>query len=184
MIYFYHMPRVLRLDASVYRDIYSRNAALWYCVINVLGLGLIYGLVSVYFSSHVLDQMAQQGAVSVSRLVILLVGLSVAFLMHGGAALFIWVFCKALGGCRQFMPPYLNLGISAIALWPVAPALSALQSGYRDPALLIYLAVVLPYAAAVMYVAIREVSQLSTVKMIAAAVLTVVYIGCFLYLWL
>ncbi|MBI9086535.1 MAG: hypothetical protein JEZ11_23260 [Desulfobacterales bacterium] len=178
------MPRVLRLDPAVFREIRDAGLALWACVVNVALFGLFYGLSAVHFSGRMLDTANPETGAAFNPLAVVLVGVSVAFLMHGGGALFIWVFCRGMGGTQHFMGPYLNLGVAAIALWPLAPALGAIQSGQASIVMQFWAVFATLYGAAVAYVAVREVAGLSDVKMAAAAAATVGYVGCFLYLWL
>ena len=114
---------------------------------------------------------------------ILMVGASVAFLMHAGAALFIWVFCRGIGGNQFFSPVYMGMGAAAIAFWPVAPGLAAVQAGFMGPFLSVFTLAASLHAAAVVYITVREVTGLSHLKMSIASVVTIIYIGCFMYLW-
>ncbi len=183
MTYFQHMLRVLKLDATVYRDVASGQLPMRYCMINVTVLGLIYGWASVHFANALLAR--QPGAaVAFNPLMIVLVGVAIAFFMHGGLSLFVWVFCRGIGGSPQFMPTYLFIGMAAIALWPLAPAVSALQAGAAGGALRVFACAAALYGTAVIFVCVKAASRLSPLKMTLAAVATVVYVGCFLYLWL
>ena len=182
MPYLDDMKRLLRLDETVYAELATRQRALRYTVVNVALLGLIYGFATLMFSRQML---ARSGAPEVhyNALLIVMVGISVAFLMHGATALFIWVFCRALGGCPQFMPPYLNLGAAAIAVWPLAPLVALRQ--VMPPTVIVWAATLAAagYALAAGYTAVRAVAGLSRGKMALCAVATLFYAGCFLYLW-
>ena len=182
MAYLDDMKRLLRLDSTVYAAFGAGNRALHYTVVNVAVLGLIYGTATLYFSRQVL---AQSGAGSghYNALVVVMVGLSLAFLMHGAAALFIWVFCRALGGCPQFLPPYLNFGAAAIALWPLAPLVARLQAAPPNPVLWTATLAAAAYALGVGYVAVQAAAGLSRGKMLLCGLATLGYIACFLYLW-
>ncbi|BBO76399.1 hypothetical protein DSCW_38160 [Desulfosarcina widdelii] len=183
MDYLRHMMRILKLDATVYDELAAGGLPMRYCMINVTVLGLIYGLASTQFAKQLLAAKPD-AAVAFNPLMILMVGISIAFFMHGGLSLFVWVFCRGIGGNPQFMPTYLYIGMSALALWPLAPAVSAFQAGLTGGALNGYAAAAVLYGAAVIFVAVKAASQLSPVKMTLAALATMVYIGCFLYLWL
>ena len=176
------MKRLLRMDAGIYGELMKRNLTLRFSVINVAVLGLIYALASLHFSQQVLAQSGVSGG-SYNSLLVIMVGISVAFLIHGAAALFIWVFCRALGGCVAFMPPYLNLGIAAIALWPLAPLVALQQAGPGDGVIRAITLAAAVYALAVGYQAIQASAGLSRYKMMLCAVATLFYVGCFLYLW-
>ena len=183
MNYLEHMMRILRLDGTVFTTLAPTRLPMRYCMINVTVLGLIYGVASIQFAKELLSRQPD-ATVSFNPLMILMVGVSIAFFMHGGLSLFVWVFCRGMGGNVQFMAPYLYIGTAAIALWPLAPAVSALQTGASGALLTLYAAISAIYGASVLFVAVRAASGLSPVKMALAAVATVVYVGCFLYLWL
>ena len=183
MNYIQHMLRILKLDPAVYRDLASSQLPLRYCMVNVTTLGLIYGLASIQFAKLLLARHPEAAA-AFNPLMILMVGVSIAFFMHGGLSLFVWVFCRGIGGTPQFMPTYLYIGMAAIALWPLAPAVSALQAGAAAGPLLVFATLAALYGAAVIFVAVKAASRLSPVKMTLASFATVVYVGCFLYLWL
>ena len=178
-----HMLQLLALKRSAVRDIFSKGLALPYCSVNVLVFGLIYGLAAIYFSRPVLSGSVTVGEAAFNPLLILMVGASVAFLLHGGGALFLWVFCRGIGGNPLFIPVYMGLGVAAIVFWPVAPGLAALQAGVAGPVLLFFTLTASLNAAAVVYVTIRKVTGLSHLKMSIASVVTLIYISCFMYLW-
>ncbi len=183
MTYFKHMQRVLKLDAGLYQQLSQTQVALRYCVINVAGVGMIYALSAIYFSRLLLNPGAT-GPVNFKPLLVIMVGISLAFLMHAGASLFVWVFSRGIGGSRLFMPLYLNLGIAAIALWPLAPAICVMQSGANSAALFGYILLAGMGGLIVSLAAIRQASGLTPVKLAMAVIATLIYVGCFLYLWL
>jgi hypothetical protein len=181
--YLTHMMRILKLDGSVYREMATSQLPMRYCMVNVTVLGLIYGLSSIQFAKALLLGHAEAAA-GFNPLMILMVGISIAFFMHGGLSLFVWVFCRGMGGNPQFMPTYLFIGAAAIALWPLAPVVSALQAGASGMLLTGYALISSCYGAAVIVVGVKDASRLSPLKMTLATVATIVYVGCFLYLWL
>lgn len=183
MNYFRHMMRIIRLDGTVFKALAPTRLPMRYTMLNVSVLGLVYGMASIQFARTMLARQPD-AAVSFNPLMILMVSVSITFLMHGGLSLFAWVFCRGIGGNPQFMPAYLNIGTAAIAFWPLAPVVSALQSGASGPGLIACLVIAAVYAASVVFVAVKAASGLTPVKMSLAAVAIVVYVGCFLYLWL
>jgi hypothetical protein len=183
MHYIQHMSRILKLDGDVFKALAATHLPMRYCMINVTLVGLIYGTASVHFANVILGGRAGAEG-SFNLLMLLLVGISLAFIMHGGLALFVWVFCRGIGGNPYFLPVYLFIGTAAIALWPLAPAVSALQTGVAGMGVTAYAAVAASYGAAVILVAVKAASGLSWAKMSLAAAATVVYVGCFLYLWM
>jgi hypothetical protein len=178
MTYFTDMMAVLRLDASVWTRIAPSRKVLYYTMANVLSLGLIYGLSVLVFGRRLLEPGA-----TFNPLLIMMVGVSVAFLVHGGAALYIWMFCRGIGGTAAFFPFYFHVGVAAIGFWFAAPAVALVQSGVRNGPVWLYLAISLVYGFAVLYPAVRQASRLSHVRLAGAFALTFVFVGCFLYLW-
>ena len=176
------MRRILFLDASVYTEISS--AALRYCVVNVTVVGLIYGISAVWFSERLIAQAGGPATWNFNPLVVILAGASIAFLLHGGAALFFWVFCRGIGGRPAFLPLYLNMGVAAISYWPLAPVTAAYQSGGTGPAGHLYTIIAAAYALSVTFIAVKQSSGLSHVKALVAVAACIIYIGCFLYLWI
>ena len=185
MAYFHDMMRVLRLDAGLWAGLARHPRILRYAVANVLILGLVYAGSALVFIQRLLASRGLPAAEAhVNPLMVMMVGASVAFLMHGGAALFTWVFCRGIGGATPFLPLYLSMGAAAVALWPAAPAVALLQTGARSAPLAVYLAAAIGYGLAAQYPAVRQAAGLSHTRMAAAGAFTLFYIGCFLYLWL
>ena len=185
MRYFDDMLRILRLDDGLWAELSRDPRVMRYAVANVLVLGLIYGVSALYFSQRLLVAKGfSPEATNLNAAMVVLVGASVAFLMHGALALFTWVFCRGIGGAAAFLPLYLSMGAAVLALWPAAPAVALLQSGGRGVPLVLYLAASVGYGLAAQYPAVRRASGLSHPRMVAAGIFTLFYIGCFLYLWL
>jgi hypothetical protein len=153
-----------------------------YSIINVLILGLIYGCSAALFSQSLL---AGRGLPSdaFNPVKIIVAGIPVAFFIHAGAALFIWVFLKALGGKSDFVTSYFCMGAAAISLWPLAPFVAVLQLGSQSGLLLLFTGVFCLYGFAVNFLVIKQVFHLSLVRMTLATTVSLVYITCFLYLW-
>lgn len=180
MNYFAAMQSVLRLDESVYPEIMISGRFVRYCIINVLMLGFIHALFSLHFEGLLWsDDVAVMGKVFFAG-----AGAGVAFLMHAGGALFLWVFTRGAGGRTEFFPVYFNFGISCIGLWPIAPVLSAIQAGFRGPGLYLLLVLFSLYGILVIFFGAKSASQLSTIRMTAAMVVCIIVVGSLLYLWL
>jgi hypothetical protein len=185
MGYIQHMIRILRFEEAVYREIITKEKqSLVYSAVNVGMFGLIYGFSAVYFSRYLLEPGAVVEPLPfLIQLTLVLMGISVSFLIHGGMALFAWVFCRGFGGSTLFLPIYLALGIAWIAFWPLAPILAALQvkltGGLFYPIFLAAAAL----AVTVVFHALKSASGLSLVRMLVVLVVIFVYIGSFMYLW-
>ena len=196
MVYPAYMKRILKMDQQAYADINTAGLTQRYCLTNLMALGLLYGLASVYFTRHLIAN-ANGSTISFSPLMVLLAGVVITFLLHGAAALFIWVFCRAIGGTTQLRPYYLNLGVAALAFIPLAPALAAYQISRAAKSLAglehftatsgllqAYVLLTAGYGLAVAYAAMHQASNLTNLKMAVASTVTVIYVGCLLYLWL
>ena len=153
-----------------------------YAISNVLIIGIIYGCSAALFSRTLLKENGFEAA-AFDPLKIIVAGIPVAFFMHAGAALFIWVFLKAMGGRANFLTAYFNIGMAAISLWLVAPFAAALQIGATAITVTLLTGIFSLYAFAVNVRVIKAVFQLSNLKMTLATSVTLIYISCFLYLW-
>ncbi len=176
------MAQILWFDTRFLKNIPVKIQQI-YCILNVTILGLIYGFSAAYFSRIVLIESGFEAS-SINFVKIILAGVPIAFLMHAGASLFIWVFLKAIGGKNNFIGAYFNMGLAAISLWPVAPFAAAFQSGIITHSFIIGLAsATIFYGFAVNFMVLKTSYQLPRFKMITASLVSILYIGCFLYLW-
>lgn len=184
-LYMQHVLRILSLDETVYRQIVTRDKlSLWYTAFNVAAFGLIYGLSALYFSRFLLTESGEAVTLTLQlKVTVILMGISVAFLIHGGAALFAWVFCRGFGGSPYFLPIYLVTGVAWISLWPLAPLLAMLQTGAGGGSLIIWLAAGVLYGLMVFFHALKSASGLSTPRMIVVMFVVIIYICSFMYLW-
>ncbi|MCD4719937.1 MAG: hypothetical protein K8S13_08755 [Desulfobacula sp.] len=181
MNYFNSMIRLLQFDIAPVKKL-SLKQLQYFAIINVVILGLIYGFSAFFFSKILLVEKGFDAS-SFNALKIIIAGIPIAFLMHASASLFFWVFLKAIGGKANFILSYFNMGAASISLWPLAPFIAALQTGGQMP-LMAGLAICFSlYGFAVNVLLIKETFQLSRVKMFIATSVTIIYIGCFLYLW-
>lgn len=179
MTYFIDMKAVLQLDETVYPKIMAQGRLVRYAMANVLAAGLLHALFSLQFSGLLWSAEAS----FTGKLFFAAAGIGVAFLMHAGAALFLWVFTRGAGGRVEFLPVYLNMGVSFIGLWPFVPVLSAIQSGFDGPGWYVLLGMTAIYGLAVIFFGAKSASQLSMARMAAAAGVCIVVIGSMLYLW-
>ncbi|MBF0202415.1 MAG: hypothetical protein HQK66_14125 [Desulfamplus sp.] len=189
MNYFTTMSALLKLDFSILTGKLSLKMIQIYCAVNVGMLGFLYGLCAAYFSADLLAAGDVPDG-SYSAVKIIMAGIPVAFLMHAGAALFIWVFLKGMGGKANFLTSYFYIGVASISLWPLAPFGAAFQVlEIQMPPSLFQIITIgaatisLFYALTLNYLIIQKIYQLSQVKMGIATAITIIYIGCFLYLW-
>ena len=182
MNYFLSMSRLLRFDVSSLNRIEVKGRQ-YFCMLNVAVLGILYGLSAALLSrAALMERSLDTGTVNLFK--IIMAGIPVAFLMHAGAALFIWVFLKAVGGKANFLTAYFNLGLSSVALWPLAPVTAALQAGMKTPWLAGVGLGLGIYGCTIGLKVLKETFALSQAKMAIATSVTIVYIGCFLYLWI
>ncbi len=81
------------------------------------------------------------------------------------------------------MTAYFHIGAAAISLWSLAPFAAAFQAGITAPPLALAAIVLCFYALAVNVKVIQAAFRLSALRMALATSVTVIYISCFLYLW-
>ncbi|MFZ3044437.1 MAG: hypothetical protein WA151_00865 [Desulfatirhabdiaceae bacterium] len=184
MNYLQHMIRILRFEEDVYREVIIQNKlSLWYAAINVSVFGLIYGVSAIHFSKYLLDPQSADPLSFHIQMTLVLIGISVAFLIHGGMALFAWVFCRGFGGSTLFLPIYLALGMAWISLWPLAPVFAAIQVKLTGGLIYLYLSAASVFALTIVFNALKSASGLSFVRMLIVTTVVIIYIGCFMYLW-
>ncbi|MFH1985811.1 MAG: hypothetical protein ABIL58_28590 [Pseudomonadota bacterium] len=185
MYYWQVMRRVAARDGDVYGEMTEHRRIFVLFIVNLTVLGLIYGVASAGLSQVVLARLSAGSAgARFSPLAVTVVGVLAVYLLHGASALFVWVFCRGLGGRSRLTPYYLNMGVAGIALWPVAPAVACVQVGLGGAYLVAAVFMAGAWGAAVQYAAVQAASGLSHAKMTAAVIATLTYIGCFLYLWI
>lgn len=185
MKYLHSMLRVLRLEEAVYREVIGDDKrSLFYTLINVALFGVMYGFSAGHFVQYLSDGAGNPVVLpEAMRFTLVLMGMSVAFLIHGGMALFAWGFCRGFGGSTLFLPIYLALGMAWIAFWPLGPILAALQVKLTGGVFYPVLAIAGIFALVVVFRALKSASGLSAPRMILATLVIIVYISCFLYLW-
>lgn len=184
MNYTSSMRAILQLDEGVYPLIHNAGKAVNYGMINILVFGLLHSISALHFSETLLQTGETGPAIpNALKLQLMAVGVGVAFLMHASAALFLWVFSRGFGGRTAFLPVYLNLGLSLIALWPLAPALAALQAGNRGGLLHGFIGLAALYALCVIFIGTKSASGLSTSRMSVAMMVTLVVVVSLMYLW-
>ena len=176
---------VLRLDETVYLAIASENRTARYCMISVAVFGFLHALSSLHFSNVVLTGgQITEPIPMVSQIVIIMIGMVVAFFMHAGGAMFLWIFTRGVGGDTAFLPLYFNLGISFAGLWPLAPILAGFQSGIRGSIMYGVLGLATVYGITVVYYGTKSASKLSAAKTMMAMTATIIFVVCFMYLWI
>ena len=182
MNYLAAMGRILSLTPFSSTEPAQLKHLQLYSIINVLILGLIYGLSAAFFSRIL---MIDAGGITDSGMAkIIIAGIPAAFFMHAGTALFLWVFLKAIGGKSEFITAYFHIGAAAISLWPLAPFVAILQISPPTGLLLLFTGVFCCYAFTVNILVVKQAFRLSALRMAIATSITVIYISCFLYLWL
>ena len=181
MTYFKTMIRLLEFDSNRVTCLNIKQLQ-YYCIVNVLTLGLAYGAAASFFSRTVLVEKGLDAA-AYNAVKIIVAGIPAAFLMHAGAALFVWVFLSAIGGKSNFIRTYFYMGVAAVSLWPAAPFVAALQTGSRGPIITGLAVCFSVFGFTVTVRMIKHAFQLSRARMFIAMSVTVLYITCFLYLW-
>lgn len=180
MTYFTAIKAIVQLEEAVYPELAISGKIARYAVINVMALGAIHALFSLYFSNMLLSP----GVAFAGKVLFIAAGIGVAFLVHAGAALFLWVFTRGAGGRVEFLPMYMNIGLALVALWPVAPFLSAVQSGIGGTGVYILLGASSFFGLMVLFTAAKSASQLSARRLAAAMAVCIVVIASMLYMWL
>ncbi len=185
MGYFDAMWHVLKVEEKIYQDISSRGLTVRYSMINVFILGVLYGFFSLAFlNMELFRDFPDPVNVFVAKIIVVVTGVLVAFLLHLGAAFLFWTFCRAMKGETRFIPTYFNLGVAVAPLWLAVPGLTALHAGWRNPAVYVYAAVTSIYAFSTFFMAAKSTFGYSYRKMFIAMAMMLVFTVSFLALWL
>jgi hypothetical protein len=185
MNYFKAMLFVLKLDEKVYQEIASRGFSVRYSMINVLVLGILYGISSLFFiDPESLQDIGHPSGIMLVKFIVIITGILIAFLLHMGAAFLLWSFGRGVGGEGRFLSVYFNLGVAIVPLWFAVPGLAALQAGGRTPVVTTYAAVAGIYTLFSFFMATKSTLGLSYGKMFLAVAMMLVFIISFLYLWI
>jgi hypothetical protein len=89
-----------------------------------------------------------------------------------------------MSGKAAFLSAYFFMGVAAISLWIFAPFLAMIQVGTPGPFILAAFVLTGVYGLAVTARTIQQAFDLSNTRMAIALCAAVIYIGCFLYLWM
>jgi hypothetical protein len=185
MSYFAAMQSILKLDEQAYQAVHAAGRAVTFCLINVLVFGLLHALSALHFMGSMLQEgAAGQVMATPVKIQFITLGIAVAFLMHAGAALFLWVFSRGIGGRTAFLPVYFNLGLSFIGLWPLAPVLAAVQAGVGGPVAYVFLGLASIYGLGVIFMGTKNASGLSMLRMSVAMLVAIIVVISLLSLWL
>jgi hypothetical protein len=181
--YLAYLARVFRFDFSVYNDLPRRPFLAVF--LNLFLAGLIYGGSSLYFNLGQMREIFTDAAsINIAGFMIVLSGIALVFLAQAGSSLFIWTFCRGVGGNTSLINYYVGTGMAVPVFWIALPFFAALGADFGG-SLFNSLAVVVTVAAAVSLVAsIKEASGLTAGRLFAALLLTLIFVGSFLYLWL
>ena len=181
MNYLKAMKNVLGLNPAFLQKNSSLKALQTYSIVNVLVLGLIYGSSAAFFSRFIMADLGLSSSANITKIII--AGIPVAFLVHAGASLFIWVFLKGAGGKADFLSAYFYIGTASVSFWLLAPILALFQAGQPSLPVMILASVLVLYAFFVNVKIIQMVFRLSSIRMAFATSITLIYISCFMYLW-
>lgn len=184
MAYLNYLGRLYRFDFSVFTARELTAYPFMVTFVNVFITGLLFGGFSVLFNLQRLAVFPDSFSRNFTAFLIVLSGVLVALILHAGASLFIWTFCRGVGGNTGLIGYYVITGFAVPLLWSAMPFLAALNAGVNNLLVVAPLAVAVAAFLAALAASLREASGLTVPRLAAALSLTVVFVGCFLYLWL
>ncbi|HBX24274.1 MAG TPA: hypothetical protein DEF34_11690 [Desulfotomaculum sp.] len=184
MSYLRYLGRLFRFDFSVFSPGGLPARPFLFSFINVFIVGLLYGSFSLLYNQQQLSVFTDSFSKNLTAGLIVLSGALVALIVHAGASLFIWTFCRGVGGNTGLIYYYVATGLAVPLLWLAMPFLSAYNAGLTSYFILIAIAFPLAAFLASMAASLKEASGLSVPRLVAGLSLTVVVVGSFLYLWL
>ena len=181
--YITYLARVFRFDFSVYQPQSLPASPFIYTFLNVFLAGLIYGLFSLQFNLGQLEAFPDAYSRNFTAVLIVLSGISVVIMAQAASSLFIWTFCRGVGGNTGLINYYVGTGMVMPVFWLALPFYAAMGAGLTGT-LVSTLAAITTAAAVVSLVAsVKEASGLAAGRLTIAIALVVIFVGSFLYLW-
>lgn len=179
-----NLLRVLQLNETGYRQLIESNKSFSGSVLVVGTVGLAYGLTNTVLYRELLTMMSSRASEITGALAIIISGLFIAYLVHISMVLFVWAISKMFRGPGNFSLLYGNLGIAMAPLVFAGPLLNYLWwSGSGGAA----------YLLSVPFFAWLWVSLVQAIKTAeghsygpanGVLLVTVIFVGSLLYLWL
>lgn len=179
-----NLLRAWRLNEVGYQQLKDINKSFTGGVLVVGTVGLAYGLTNIVLFRDLLAMMSSKASEITGALAIIISGLFIAYLVHISLVLVTWAISKGFKGPGHFGLLYGNLGIAMAPLVFAVPLLNYLWlSGKGGVA---YLAVlpILVWLWVALVQAIKAAEGHSFGLATGVLVVTIVFTGCLLYLWL
>lgn len=181
--YVTYLARVFRFDFSVYQPGSLPSRPFMYTFANVFIAGLIYGMFSLQFNLNQLEIFPDAFSRNFIAVLIVFSGITVIILAQAASSLFVWTFCRGVGGSTALVNYYVATGMVMPVLWLAMPFYAAMGAGVAG--LLVKALATITTTAAVVSLAasIKEASGLAPGRLVIALALVVIFVGSFLYLW-
>lgn len=150
---------------------------------NVFAAGLIYGLFSLQFNLGQLDVFPDTFSRNFAAALIIFSGISVVILAQAASSLFIWTFCRGVGGNTGLINYYIGTGMVMPVFWLALPFYAAMGAGLTGILVSTLTAITTAAAVVSLVASIKEASGLAPGRLVIAIALVVIFVGSFLYLW-
>lgn len=179
-----NLLQVLRLNENGYRQLIDSNKSFSGGVIVVGTVGLAYGLTNIIMFRELLTMMSSRASEITGAMAILMSGLLIAYLVHFSVVLVVWAISKGFKGPGRLGLLYGSLGVAMAPLVFAAPLINYLWiTGSSGMAYLIS-APFLAWLWVSLVQAIRTAEGHSYGLASVVLLVSTVFTGCLLYLWL
>lgn len=182
MYFISSMLRVLKLDETIFQELYEKGLAFRYGHFNFIIVALIYGFSSIILIPYILEDY-EVTELFITQGFVISTGIFIAFLFYLSATALLWAFSKGFGAEVSFGRVYANLGIALIPLWIAMPGLAAVMVGIEHYALYAYTVITTIYLIPTAFVATKNASSLSYGRMFLAFLVLGIFLLSFVYLW-
>ena len=181
--YLTYLARVFRFDFSIYQPQSLPSSPFLITFLNVFLAGVIYGLFSLQFNLGQLEVFPDAFSRSFTAGIIVLSGISVIILAQAASSLFIWTFCRGVGGNTGLTNYYVGIGLMMPMFWLALPFYAAMGAGITGILVSAMTAITTAAAVVSLVASIKEASGLAAGRLMIAIALVVIFVGSFLYLW-
>lgn len=181
---FQNLLLALRFDERAYWHLREKRKTVSAGSYIIAMVGLAYGLSNYFlFRETLVGMMSSKSSMMTGAMVIVVSGISITFLAHGGIVLLVWAISKGFRGPGHFPLLYGNLGIAMAPLIVAAPLASYIW--LTDANMFNYI-LAAPFVAwfwALVIQALRAAEGHSYIKATGVLLTTMVFIVSLLYLW-
>lgn len=188
MTYLQSITRIFALDQEVYQELDNSGKLFRTAFINLLLLGLLFGVANIINAQQILRQDFTGGFDNPTVGTVVFAALIFAstaqiFMAHAGFALLLWAIARGFKGLSAFFPIYLLTAAASAPLWLGLPFLFLYLNQAVGLFGLILGALGLAWAAATYIRSIMVGENFTAFRASAALAVTIIFIVSLRILW-